>query len=90
MRESMTDTTPQNPASRMIAKFGNARDVSRALSLLDDPQEFRTPASIYKWTWPRPAGTGGQIPRAAIPGLKRAGRLVGVLLTPADLYGEDV
>jgi hypothetical protein len=78
-----------NQAERVIAKFGNARDVARALAMLNDPMQHRTPASIYKWTWPKPKGTGGRIPGTAIEGIIAAGRLVGVLITSEDLYVEN-
>ena len=84
-----TQASPATQAERVIAKFGGCRDVSRALMLLDDPAMRRTPATIYKWTWPKPAGTGGLIPVRMHPAIKQAGRLVGVLITSADLHGEE-
>ena len=70
-------------ADRIIARFGNARDVSRALDLLPDQNAHRQPAAIYKWSWK------GFIPAEIIPALRQAGRLVGVNLTAADLYGTE-
>ena len=86
---SATQAAPATQAERVIQKFGNCRDVSRALALLDDPTQRRTPATIYKWRWPKPAGTGGMVPRSMYQALKQAGRLVGVLITSADLHGEE-
>ena len=86
-----TMPVPHTPAERVIQKFGNARDVARALSLaadkgLIDRAQVRTPATLYKWTWPTErGGTGGRIPASAVPALRIAGRLVGVLIRTEDL-----
>ena len=90
-----TMPVPHTPAERVIQKFGNARDVARALALAADKgligrAEVRTPATIYKWAWPKGrGGTGGRIPASAVSAIQKAGRLVGVLITVADVYGED-
>lgn len=90
-----TMPVPHTPAERVIQKFGNARDVARALAIAADKgligrAQVRTPATIYKWTWPAArGGTDGQIPTSALAALKKAGRLVGVLITATDLYGDD-
>ena len=92
--QSSMQTVPTQ-AERIIRKFGNARDAARALSLAADKgligrSHVRTPATIYKWTWSAArGGTNGQIPNSAIAALKKAGRLVGVLITADDLYGDD-
>lgn len=87
--------TAPSQAQRIIAKFGNARDLARALTLAADKgligrADVRTPATIYKWTWPiERGGTGGHIPRSAFQALKKAGRLVGVLVGMEETPGED-
>lgn len=78
--------TPPSQAEKVLAKFGGARSLARALQRLD-PKKHRDPASIYKWTYPRDkGGTGGIIPGYALSAVLEAARVEGILLLPDDLY----
>lgn len=88
------DSIPENPpdrlysrqAERVINKFGGARNLYRAILELGMVHEFRSPATIYRWTYPRTKnGTGGFIPSSALPIIQLAARKQGILLTPEDL-----
>lgn len=76
-------TPPGSQASRIIAKFGGVRDLMRALEAVGRP---RNAASIYKWTYPYPRGTGGLIPLAAWSDIITAARHEGILLGPEDTH----
>ncbi len=81
---------PSNQAERIIKKFGNARALSRALQALGDPKKSRSPAVIYRWTYPRSrGGTAGRIPSNALDDVLAAARLEGIFITPEDLFGEN-
>lgn len=78
-----------NQAARIIARFGNARALSRSLSRLGDPKKERSPAVIYRWTYPRSrGGTNGRIPSCAVDDVKAAARLEGILITPEEWFGD--
>lgn len=71
-----------NQAERIIAKFGNARQLAAALA---EVGAGRDPTAVYKWTYPREkGGTGGYIPAAAVDDVKRAAERRGVQLTGKD------
>lgn len=70
-------------AHRVIAKFGGVRDLCRSLAHVGT--DVRDPSAVYRWTYPKPQGTGGLIPNPAIPGILRAARYEGVMLTDDDL-----
>lgn len=75
------DTAPRHrtQAERIIAKFGNARNLAKLLG--------KDPASVYRWTHPvAKGGTGGLIPSSAMIKVMKAARAEGVLLTVEDLY----
>lgn len=79
-----------NQAKRIIDKFGGPREIIHALSLLDDPEKHRTLGTVYKWTWPRSrGGTNNRVPTAALDSIMEAARLVGVIITPEDLYRKE-
>lgn len=79
-------SAPPSQAEKVLAKFGGARSLARALQRLD-PKKHRDPASIYKWTYPRnKGGTGGLIPGYALGAVLEAARVEGILLSPDDLY----
>lgn len=76
--------TPLSQAERVIARFGGARGLMRALRRLD-PGKHRDPVSIYRWTYGRAkGGTGGLIPSVAIADVMEAARLEGIFLTADD------
>lgn len=75
----------QTQAERVIAKFGNARDLARALARLA-PERHRNPANVYRWTYPRASGgTDGLIPAKAMADVLAAAAIEGVFLSPDDL-----
>lgn len=80
------DEAPPLPsqAQRVIAKFGGARGLMRALQRLE-PRKHRDATSIYRWTYPKSkGGTDGLIPTAAMADVTEAARLDGVLLSAED------
>jgi len=80
LRQLMTGEKPRlTQAERVIAKFGGARKLAKALAL--------DPSTVYKWTYPREKqGTGGVVPNNKIPALLAAARAEGILFTPAELW----
>lgn len=81
---------PTTPAEIVIAKFGGARNLMRALKQVD-PEMALNPSSIYRWTYPKSkGGTGGVIPTRTLPKLMKAARLVGIFITSEDLYPNKV
>lgn len=71
-------------AHRVIAKFGRPRDLCRAL-IEAGVEEVRDPSVVYRWTYPRPRGTGGLIPNPALPAILTAARVQGIFLSTEDL-----
>lgn len=73
-------------ASRIIARFGGARALSKALCASPDPKDHRHWSVIYRWSWPRErAGRGGIIPSTVWPSLLKVARINGIYLTEADM-----
>lgn len=91
---------PLSQAERVLRKFGGAacgeeevngrevrggagaRRLSEILEIIGYP---KTPASIYRWTYPRSrGGTGGLIPTSAWPLIHLAARYAGILITAED------
>jgi hypothetical protein len=69
-------------AERIIARFGGARKLAKALSKVGKP---RDPTSIYRWTYSRKDnGTDGVIPTSARADIVKAARLYGIVLTAED------
>jgi hypothetical protein len=79
----LKELIPDSQAHRVIAKFGRPRDLCRALVLAGE--DVRDPSVVYRWTYPKPFGTGGLIPNSAIPAILNAARLQGILLTDTEL-----
>lgn len=80
-------------AERIIAKFGNARRLSQAMDRVakigGNPNRYRSPAVVYRWTYPKErGGTGGKIPSSAMDDVMAAARLEGIILTAEDWFGE--
>ena len=48
----------------------------------------KKPATVYRWTYKRPAGTGGVISTTALKRVIKAAKKHGVLITMEDLYPE--
>ena len=72
-------------AARVIALFGNAGKLSKALQRAGIT---RHRSAIFRWMRPKHlGGTGGRIPSSALDGVMAAARLEGVLITPDLLYG---
>jgi hypothetical protein len=74
-------------AARIINRFGGARKLWEAMSLITCDRRA-TPTSylvIYRWTYPvERRGTGGLIPAAAIHVILEAAKRFNVHLTSAD------
>jgi len=65
-------------ANRIIAKFGNARNLAKLLKM--------EPSAVYKWTYPvERGGTGGLVPAASLRKVMRQADLAGIELTQYDL-----
>ena len=82
---------PLAPASKVIAKFGNAYDLSRALSQLaehtGDNKVRRSPSVVFRWTYSRSrGGTDGHVPTSAIAAILDAARLEGIMLAKEDFF----
>ena len=74
-------------ASRVIAKFGSPYRLERALenALPQQPEFWRSAATIYRWTYSRArGGTGGLIPHSMIQPIMRAARAWGIFLDDSD------
>lgn len=81
MSHSLTTTQ----ADRVIRRFGGPRALRNALASTGNPKHYRDLASIYRWRYPKPSGTGGRVPSNAWPGIHAAARLEGIHLTSEDL-----
>ena len=74
--------TMSTPATQIIEKFGSAKRLAEAIG--------RDPASVYRWTHPKSrGGTGGRIPRSAIPKILQAAEALGISITPDELNGDS-
>ena len=71
-------------AKVVIAAFGNGHALARALKAVG---VHRNPATIYKWTYPFPKGTGNIVPKEAWPGIVAAAKKAGVVLVGAKGEG---
>jgi hypothetical protein len=74
-------------AGRVIAKFGDAVALSKALKQVGCPRSAET---IRRWTYPcgRYEGTGttgGLIPTRVLPAILKAARLWGIIITDQEL-----
>lgn len=70
-------------ADRIIKRFGGARPLAQAIR--EATGKKCDPSRVFRWRMPREnGGTGGLIPGAAVPGVKAAARLMGVLLHDDD------
>jgi hypothetical protein len=70
-------------ADRIIKRFGGARPLAAAIR--EATGKKCDPSRVFRWRMPREnGGTGGLIPGAAVPGVKAAARLMGVLLHDDD------
>lgn len=75
---------PKSQAERIIAKFGGARKLARALKRLS-PDKHRDPATIFRWTYSKSkGGSAGLVPTAALADVAEAARLEGIFLDPSD------
>lgn len=77
------ETTVVSQAERIIRKFGNPRDLARALEAVG---HSINPSSVYRWVYDKstPSGTGGTIPTRLWPKIIEAARYAGILLTDED------
>ncbi len=72
-------------AKRIIARFGTAYELSRALADLEEPEHARTPAAIYRWTYPRArGGQDGLIPSDMLRAIQDAARLHGIVIPDTE------
>jgi hypothetical protein len=72
----------QTQAARVIAKFGGAQVLGKALARVSGRDRSR----VYRWGYPKSkGGTGGVIPSSVIADVLTAARLEGVHLTAEDL-----
>lgn len=81
----MVEPEPKSQAERIIAKFGGARCLMKAINALGDVSI--TAASVFKWTYgPERGGTGGVIPTRMVQTVMRAARREGIYLDESDFY----
>lgn len=75
-------------AENIIRKFGGPRELARILKAVsENPKDHITPATIYRWMYPRErGGQGGEIPLKSLQIVLRAARLAGVMLSTQDIY----
>ena len=71
------------PAHRVIAKFGSAYKLARALSVVTG--RTVTTATVSRWRYPRPRGSGGLIPQAMHHDVARAAVHFGIEIESIDL-----
>ena len=69
-----------NQAQRIIRKFGGARRLAALIG--------KNPATVYRWTYKRPAGTGGVIPTPALKRVIKIAKKHGIVITTKHLYPE--
>jgi hypothetical protein len=75
--------TRQTQAQRVIAKFGGAQVLGKALARVNSGRDR---SRVYRWGYPKSkGGTGGVIPSSVIADVLTAARLEGVHLTAEDL-----
>jgi hypothetical protein len=77
----------QTQASRIIAKFGSAANLAKALAQVGCGRDI---ATICRWTYARgrykgTSTTGGLIPTQVMPAILRAARLWGIVITDKEL-----
>lgn len=64
-------------ADRIIKKFGGAYSLAAKLGV--------SVSTVYRWTYPKPRGTGGLIPAAVMPQILLAAEIYKIRLTTTDL-----
>lgn len=70
-------------ADRIINRFQNGRILAQAIK--DATGKICDPSRIYRWRLPKEkGGTGGLIPTSAVPQVKAAARLMGILIPDDD------
>lgn len=75
-------------AGRVIAKFGGANKLAKAIERLRNVvrKGRRNSSSVYRWLYPvEKGGTGGRIPNKSLAIVIAVARYEGVLLTAQDL-----
>ena len=77
-----TATQQSSQADRVIQKFGGPAQLWRALVTAGYHRDL---ATIYRWRYSKPHGTGGRIPSGAWDGIHAAARLEGIYLTAEDM-----
>lgn len=79
-----TQPQPKSQAETVIAKFGGARKLVRALAAIGRKIH---PTSVYRWCYDHnKGGTGGIIPTKNMGDVMAAARHAGILFTAAELY----
>ena len=88
MAKTHTHLAPSTQAAQIIARFGGAYPLSRAMRACADTdasRASRSPSVIFRWTYPRSrGGTDGRIPNAAWPAVLDAARYMGIFLTDKE------
>lgn len=87
MAKTHSNLSSSQQAARVIARFGGAYDLSRAMDAANPerPERYRSPSVIFRWTYPRSkGGTDGRIPSAAWPAVIDAARYAGIFLTDKE------
>lgn len=70
-----------NPAKRIIDLFGSAQALAESLGI--------DATTVWRWTRPRPRGTGGYIPRWHHPAILKAAKRQGLRVTAAMLVASE-
>lgn len=85
-RPNKTEHLESSQAQRISDKFGGPAVLAWALSQLDESRYHRDRISVYKWHYGRArGGSGGVIPGHMMQGVKKAARLMGIVLTKEDI-----
>lgn len=80
-------TSHSSQAERVFAKFGGVRRLAQVLAEMGRPKNLTT---LYRWTYPKPRGTGGRIPSNAWRDLLLAATRIGLELTDEDTRPEEL
>ena len=69
-------------AAKIVRKFGGERRLARAIG--------KSPSTVYRWSYPPPAGTNGIVPHGAVKLVKAAALRRGITLTTRDWMPEEI
>lgn len=80
------EKSPNCVAKRIVERFGG---LDAFLEEMRREGYTIHPSTVYRWTYPRPRGTGGVIPFKWIAPIRRVARLAGVHIPPEDFVPRE-